>query len=140
MVPLRFVALFVGLSVGTAALTMKFGSWSRFNALAQSGVVTSGSIVSTNCRSHGWFTYRYKVDGHIYQGDGNNGASKPCSELMPGDSVAVVYLPTDPAESASGNPTDLQRSWLVFDVLLSLILSAIITIALHYRHRRRTGA
>jgi hypothetical protein len=129
----RIVTIFLSLSAVFAAIGMGFGSWRKLNSLSQSGVITTGEVVSTNCHSHGWFTYTYTINGKTYDGDGNDGASKACSDLVAGDEVSIVYLPSDPEQNASGDPAQFRDSVLFADVVISLFLSGFISVGIARR-------
>ena len=118
------------MSVAFVIAILNISAWNKLAALTQFGVKTTGNVVSTNCNSHGWFTFSFEIKEHIYQGDGNGGASKPCSELKAGDVVEIIYLQSDPTQNFGGNRVELrefQNSWLVSVLLFMLVIPAAIT-------------
>ncbi len=135
----RTVVLFLSLAFSIALFNFCFGSWGKLNSLVHSGVKAIGVIDSTNCQSHGEFAYSYNVNGTLYKGSGNTGASgsgnagasKPCHKLQPADRVTVVYLPSEPSLSVSGDPLQLRDSWVSTTVTFSILFPALITVGVH---------
>lgn len=127
----RTVILFFGLAFVVAVFNFCFGSWGKLNSLVHSGVKTIGTIKSTNCQSHSEFIYKYSVNGVPYKGSGYTGAPKPCHKLQPTDIVTVVYLPSEPSLSVSGDPYQLRDSWVSTTATLSILVPALITVGIH---------
>jgi hypothetical protein len=106
---------------------MGFAKWHQ---LSISGHKTIGAIVSTNCHSHGEFTFEFQVGEKRFRGVGSSGVEKSCAELRAGDSVSIIYLPTDPRKNASSDSAMNLEPSMNQAVLMTLAFPAIVVVFL----------
>jgi hypothetical protein len=95
---LKVVGVWLGTAVLLAAMTSEF--WYNRLLLQEHGRTTHAEVI----RKYGEADaeYRFRYEGILYSGTGKlvHGTDREIRAVTPGDSVVVIFLPTDPTISS----------------------------------------
>jgi hypothetical protein len=103
-----WLLLWLVLAIGFAIAIGRI-NWTRYYALYRHGLITTAAVLSKE--PHQQVRYKYEVNGQAYESTGRPGTSNPpYTEIVPGQSLQITYLPSDPAISCAGSPSQWLRS------------------------------
>lgn len=95
-----------GIHYGLSQLNIPF--WTE---LAEHGISTKGMVTIKEPTNHATIHYTFEVAGNTYSGKGQASSGNPeFDQLHWGDSILIVYLPSNPEFSYPGNPNLLLKN------------------------------
>ena len=106
--PVAWLLLWLALAIGFAVAIGRI-NWTRYYALYRHGVSTTATVVGKE--PHQQVRYKYEVNGRTYESTGRPGSGNaPYTEIAFGQPLQITYLPSDPAISCAGAPSQWLRS------------------------------
>lgn len=108
-----------------------FTDWRRLYLLTKEGQKTSGEIIAKEPSNHRALRYEYKVGNQAYQGIETRGGIKAgdrFDRIRVGDTVEIVFLPTQPDISCACNPATVLRSEILFITMIVILGPIVILI------------
>jgi hypothetical protein len=133
---MRFVLSYAGMSLLLAMGLASTTPMRTYYLLSRSGVTTHGEVVRSDCPNHGYFLFRFQVDGRPLEALGQSGVSKECRALVPGDDVLVTYMPRHPGTSVSGDPSVLLKEEMRMVAIAAIVIPLPILLSLSRLKRR----
>lgn len=95
---LNVVGVWLGTAVLLTGMTSEF--WYNRFLLQEHGRITHAEVIRTYGGADA--EYRFRYEGKLYSGTGKlvHGTDREIRAVTPGDSVVVIFLPTDPTVSS----------------------------------------
>jgi hypothetical protein len=108
----------------------------EYRQLSKHGASTQGLFLGPY--PHGQVKYSYMVGGRTYQGVGRpDEIAKPIYRIAAGETMAVHYLPEEPAISCLADPSELYSNDLIPALMASFLFPTAIIIAVIMRVLKR---
>jgi len=121
---MKYLVIWIGIAVIAARLLANLNYYS-YQEIVQNG--RQGLVFQLTPEMHSKIRYRYRVDGHSYEGQSQPGPPNPSAPGM-GDTVTVYYDPETPNISVISDPKSLLKNEIISIAGAAVLLATALTL------------